>query len=439
VLKKPVFAKNATQSWLTSRRIRRQALLLAIALWVGYAVNMSAPGLRDRFGHLKGTDFLHAYILGTLASNHLGDALYDPRIQRDIGDARVPESSGDYFLPVYGPQYSLFWLPFAKLPYPWAAAIWIFVSAAIYAACCYAVWQTCRNLQVYEGTVALLAVAFPGFYELINFGQNSALALACFTGMYFALRARRELLAGLCLGLLAYKPQLGLVPACVFLACLWPRKGFVDRTGAHVETRPAASPLVVSRPAASRIAALRVLFGAALAIGAQIGVAWLWYGCGPLLNYARVVMRLGSAARILEPRPYLMHSLRAFWDLLLPWPNVALALYIPTAVAAIVLAIVCWRRPIPLESRFAIMLLATVLVAPHLTVYDLVILAPAFLWIADWLQSRVAPLVAWLLYLSYILFFAGPLSRWTHLQISVISLSMLFVIFSEKVWRESAA
>jgi len=420
--------ESRAASWLTSQRIRRQALLLAIALWLGYAVNMSAPGMRDRFGHLKGADFLHSYILGTLALNHLGDALYDPRIQRDIGDMRVPESSGDYFLPVYGPQYSLIWSPFAKLPYTWAAAICIFLSASIYAACCYAIWQTRPNLRSYGITIALLAAAFPGFYELINFGQNSALALACFTGMYFALRARHDLPAGVCLGLLAYKPQLGLVPACVFLvACWWPRKAATGRSSEGIETRLAAS----------RFAASQVVLGAFLAIAAQIGVAWLWYGSGPLFNYARVVTHLGSAAKILEPKPYLMHSLRAFWDLLLPWPTVALALYIPTAVAAVVLAIVCWRRSIPLEHRFAVMLLATILVAPHLTVYDLVILAPAFLWIADWLQTCFNPFVAWLLYFSYILPFAGPLSRWTHLQLSVISFALLLLIFSEKIWREA--
>jgi hypothetical protein len=58
--------KSTPPSWLTPQRIRRQALLLAIALWLGYAATIAAPGPRDRFGHLKGADFLHAYVLGTL-------------------------------------------------------------------------------------------------------------------------------------------------------------------------------------------------------------------------------------------------------------------------------------------------------------------------------------------------------------------------------------
>jgi alpha-1,2-mannosyltransferase len=423
---------SAEQGWLSSGRIHRQAFLLAIALWVGYGATMATPGMRDRFGHLKGADFLHSYILGTLALDHRGDALYDPRIQREIGEQRVPESAGDYFLPVYGPQYSLLWLPLAKLPYGWAAALWIFLSAAIYAVCCYAVWRTCQNLRPYGSTVALVAAVSPGFFSLITFGQNSALALACFTAMYFALRARRQFLAGLCLGLLAYKPQLGLVPACIFLsACVWPAK-----SASYDSVGDPASPRADRLPRNLITEGWKVVTGAALAIAAQVGIVWLWYGAGPLLNYARVVTQLGSAAKILEPKPYLMHSLRAFWDLLLPWPSVASPLYILTAVTAIALAVACWRMPVRLELRFAVMLLATVLVAPHLTVYDLVILVPAFLWIADWLQSRALPVVAWLLFLSYVLPFAGPLARWTHLQISVIALAVLTLILSQHLWRE---
>ncbi len=408
----------ATPPWLTPPRLRRQALLLTIALWLGYAATIATPGPRDRFGHLKGADLLHAYILGTLALEHRGEALYDARAQRDIGEQRVPGSAGDYFLPVYAPQYSLIWAPLARLPYPWAAAIWIVLSAAIYAACCYAVWQTCPNLSAHGTTVALAAAAFPGFFALITFGQNSALALAAFTGTYFALRARRELLAGLCLGLLAYKPQLALVPACVFAAaCLWPRKPV-----------PAAAD---SEFATTRRSASKVVAGAIISVLAQFAAAWAWYGPAPLASYARVLTHIGSAASILEPKPYLMHSLRAFWNLLLPWPSAAFALYILTALATTLLAITCWRKPAPLHHRFAIILLATVLVAPHLTVYDLVILSPAFLWIADWVATHAANRTAWLLYLSFLLPYAGPLAHWTHLQLSVVCLAILTITFAK--------
>jgi len=439
--------EGITPPWLTPSRIRRQALLLAIALWLGYAATIATPGLRDRFGHLKGADFLHAYVLGTVALEHRGNALYDARIQRDIAEQRVPESTGDYFLPVYGPQYSLIWAPFSRLPYLWAAALWMLLSAAIYAACCYAIWQPCPNLQAHPTTVVLAAAAFPGFFALITFGQNSALALAAFTATFFALRARREWLAGLCLGLLAYKPQLALVPACVFVAtCLYPYagadlKGYAFRRAVKGTTNEAPLGAEVAAEsqlaATARSAALKIILAAIISIAAQFGAAWVWFGPAPLITYTHVLTHLNTAAPILEPKPYLMHSLRAFWNLLLPWPHAALILYLLTALATTWLTVICWRRPAPLEHRYAIMLLATVLVAPHLTVYDLVILAPALLWIADWLQTHAAPRTAWLVYLSCLLPFAGPLARWTHLQLSVVCLAALTVSFAAQLTRRS--
>ena len=67
------------------------------------------------------------------------------------------------------------------------------------------------------------------------------------------------------------------------------------------------------------------------------------------------------------------------------------------------------------------------LVSPHLTVYDLVILAPAFLLLADWARGQRwdIPWLGPLLYACYILPLVGPLARWTHVQVSVIAMAVL--------------
>jgi hypothetical protein len=73
-----------------------------------------------------------------------------------------------------------------------------------------------------------------------------------------------------------------------------------------------------------------------------------------------------------------------------------------------------------------------VLVSPHLTVYDLVILAPAFLLLADWAEGKWfrVPWLGWLLYLTYLLPLTGPAARWTHLQLSVLAMTaLLWVIY----------
>ena len=79
--------------------------------------------------------------------------------------------------------------------------------------------------------------------------------------------------------------------------------------------------------------------------------------------------------------------------------------------------------------KFAVLLLASVLVSPHLTVYDLVILAPAILLASDWVLGSAAPeraTVGVLLYLCYVLPLFGPVSHWTHLQLSVPAMAALF-------------
>ena len=104
-------------------------------------------------------------------------------------------------------------------------------------------------------------------------------------------------------------------------------------------------------------------------------------------------------------------------------------------------AIACWRGRLPLSVRYSALLLATVLVAPHLTVYDLVILAPAFLFLSDWIvvgsNSAAIDYLKPLLYLAFVLPLLGPLVRWTHLQLSVVLMAaLLYGIWSARTKSE---
>ncbi len=390
-------------SWLTARRVRIHGLLLAVCLWTVYAVDMSTPGLRDRNGLIKGTDFLHFYTLGSLALQGRGDLLYDMWAQSAVTQKLLPEAAGSFYVPLYGPQVSLFFVPFATLSYGWALTAWLSLNVLIYALCCYVVWKKCPSLQSQQWTVLILAIAFPGFFHLLVWGQTSGVALACFTLAYLALRGGRPFLAGLAIGSLIFKPQLGLAAGVVFLlAREW-----------------------------------KVVAGAAASALAQLAVGWLHYGTQVMRDYLRALMHVRDILPLLEPRLYQMHSLRAFWSLLLPWPSAAFALHLATALLALALAVRCWRSNASLEVRYAALLFATVLVAPHLTVYDLVILAPAFLFLGDWAlgyaAQRFVPSVQVLFYLCYPLFLLGPLARLTHLQLSVVAMAGLMWI----CWRVS--
>lgn len=386
-------------SWLTGRRIRVHGLLLAVCLWTVYSIDMYTPGLRERNGLIKGTDFLHFYTLGNIALQKRGDLLYDIQAQAALLQKLVPEAAGSLYVPLYGPQISVLFAPFARMSYPAALTIWLLLNALIYGTCCYLVWKHCPNLRAQPRTVLILALAFPGFFHLIFWGQTSGLALLCFTLAFLALNKNRPYLAGLAIGSLIFKPQLGIAAAVIFLfAQEW-----------------------------------KVIAGAILAALAQLSIGWLYYGTPVMRAYLSALMNVRDVLPMLEPRPYQMHSLHAFWSLLIPWPPLAFILYTATAVAVLAVAARCWRGKTSLGLRHSALMLATVLVAPHLTVYDLLILAPALLLLADWAvrnnPTSSAAIMPIPIYLCYPLFLLGPLARLTHLQLSVIAMTgLLFLI-----------
>ncbi len=386
---------------LTAKRISIHGLLLALCLWTVYAVDLSSHGLRDRYGIVKGADFLHFYTLGHLARQGRGDLLYDLRAQAGITRQLVPEAPDSLYVPLYGPQVSLWFAPFARLSYGRALAAWLLLNVLIYGTCCYAVGKTCAALRPYRWTVLIAGLAFPGFFHLLMWGQTSGLALLCFTLAYLALRRGWNVLAGLAIGTLVFKPQLGLVAAAVLLLA----------------------------------GAWKIIAGAVLSMSAQLALAWMHYGTGVLRTYFDALLHVRAVLALLEPRLYQTHSLRSFWSLLLPWPRAASVLYAASALVAVWLALQCWKKNGQLEIRYAGLLFATVLVSPHLTVYDLVILAPAFLWLADWAAAngggRVSLWIDGLLYACYPLFLLGPLARITHLQLSVVAMALLLWI----CWR----
>ena len=384
--------------WINTRRLHAHGLVLAVCLWGTFAWIMSGPGAMGRNGLLKGTDFLHFYTLGSLALEHRGAELYDMAAQSELGEHRVPEAGRTVFVALYGPQVSLLFAPLAALPYGVALTLWLGANAVLYAWCCYAVWKRCLNLQRDGSLAFLLALAYPAFFHLLLWGQSSGLALLCFTASYLALRSNRKFLAGLAIGCLMVKPQLGLAAAFVFLA-----------TGEW-----------------------RVVLGAAASALASLLMGWLYYGTAVLQSYLSDLQQIREIIPLLEPRLYQMHSLRAFWSMLLPWQPVAFWFYVVSAVLALSLTLLCWRSHAALALKFAALLFATVLVSPHLTVYDLVILAPAFLVLADWARGKgsIAEWMGPLLYLCYLLPLAGPLARWTHLQFSVLAMvTLLWVLF----------
>ena len=364
----------------------------ALLVWTAYAIDISPAGRLDRSGHIKGHDFVHDYVLGQIALERSPGELYDFQAQAARTDRIVPDYE-DRYLPVHGPQLSLLFGPFALLPYLPALTLWLLLSTGAYLLCCYLCWKRCPALRRYRWASLVLVVGFPAFYLLIAFGATSALALLSVTAAYLNLKKGRRWLAGFAFGMLFYKPHLGVILPFVFL---YGREWLM-------------------------------IAGAAAAVLLQLASAWAYYGTDALLSYLNVVTGLGGVAIHLEPYPLQMQSLRSFFSVLLPWPELSMALYVLTAAAFVWIAAVSWKSSASLELRFAILLFSLLLVDPHVNAYDLVATAPAFILAAGWAVNlgERRPIFWALLYMSFYLPGMTFLVELTHLQVSVLAVACL--------------
>jgi len=389
-------------SWLSPQRVRAHAIVLALCLWGVCAVDFATPGLFDRALNIKFQDFLPFYVAAQLIDDGRASQLYDQTVSKEEMQRIVHRPVSLPFL--YGPQVALSFVPLAQLSFPTAARIWAACSLLTFFACIYLLWRACSSLRQHSATVAISALAFPPLYHLFVRGQISALVLACFTAAFVAFRTNHSRLAGVALGFLIFKPQfLVAIPFILLLSGAW--KAFA---------------------------------GLALSAAAQLGMARIYFGPTAMLTYFDTLLHSSRWIGTAEPgqAQIQMHSLRAFWSLLIPRPEISAPLYILNSVIVVAITITVWKSSShPLALRFSALVLAAVLVNPHLFVYDLLVLAPVLLLLADWslanldhVASRRLGLVLYLVFVSSLL---GPLSRWTHFQLSV----PLYVALLWLLWK----
>ena len=203
-----------TGEWLTPARARGYSLILlgisalAIVGWLALS-----DGLVDRNGKPVGTDFSNVYAAGALTWQGVPAEAYEPARQHAAEKAVF----GGRDVPFYGWHYPPFFLAIAVLvaavPYAWGLSIWLVASFAGYLAAMRAILPRPETL--------LIAAAFPADFVNIGHGQNGFLTAALLGGA-LQLLDRRPWLAGLLIGLLAYKPQFGvLIPVALLAGGRW--------------------------------------------------------------------------------------------------------------------------------------------------------------------------------------------------------------------------
>ena len=354
---RPVFWIPSFAHWLNPRRLRAQAILLALCLRGGCALDYSTPGLFDRGGNIKFQDFFQFPVSASLIAQGRANELYNPQILTNALRAVAGPGTTVRLQYFYGPQVALPFIPLRPLSFLSQAAIWVAFSVFLYFGCVYLMWKTCTALRSWAALVALCTIAYPPLFHFLVRGQISVLPLVCFTAAYVAFRADRDWLAGIALGFLFVKPQfLVAVPVVLLLGKSW-----------------------------------RAFAGLVISAAAQLGLTFAYFGQTVMRDYVHMLLHSASqpGTTELSLSPIQMHSLHTFWALLIPSSAIVWVFYLASSIWVMALAVAVWRSSASLTSRFSSLLLAAVLVNPHLYIYDLLALAPALLLMADWAATHV--------------------------------------------------
>jgi alpha-1,2-mannosyltransferase len=399
-----------SSAWsLGYREAKAIALIIAVVLWTIAAVFwIGGTGYRSIAGPLKGGDFVQFYAMGAVVAGDPRTNLYDIKRLHAVQTALVPESDPELYLPVYPPQSWLVFVPFTALPYGVAAAVWTLILVGGYAGMVRASWHT-LSADLPDGRfVAFAAAAFPPFWNLVVNGQNTIIPLLAFFLAWRAIENNRRVVAGLALGLLFFKPQFGLALAVVVLA------------GGE----------------------WAMLAGLAAAAAVHVGIVAATTGMSSLVDYVAFMREVTAVEYLIEPDPFELHSIRSLARL--ASDGLAAPLWLIGSAVVLERTVRVWRSGADVLVRLGVLLLATVLVSPHLFAYDAAVLSLALLWIGAWVQRTRAmiPQAAdrfWrgvpLLYATFLF----PIAHIIKVQVSVLVMIWLVFMLTSAVRTATAA
>ncbi len=299
---------------------------------------LMGQGIHDPLGRPIGTDFVSFWTVSWALHHDRVQAIYVPDALAAL--ERTIEQGGDAFYAwLYPPIALLLVYPLALLPYLWSLLAWLAAGAGLYLS---ALWRIVpRPLILWAG------LAFPAVLITIEHGQNAFLTTGLLTWALVLLR-RRPIIAGILIGLLTFKPQLGLLVPLALIA------------GKHGRALIAAALTSIVLAAATIM-----LFG-----------AHIWTDYFTVVPLARDVLDFA-----LVPA-YKMQSVYTASRLL---GADAAAAYGVQALATLGSALVIlwiWRQPADQDLKNAALVAATPLATPFVLDYDLMLLAPVIAWLA---------------------------------------------------------
>lgn len=345
----------------------------------------SPDGLRDYEGRPIGADFMAIWTAGGMAARGDGIDAYDPQKNYAALQAAMASQTPPHLPFLHPPQVLLAAAPFSALPYVPAWIAFAALSAAAFLAA--------AKRLVPRGSAMLAAIAAPAFFLNVANGQAGLLIAAAFAFAALTLE-RRPLVAGMVFGLIAIKPQYGLlIPLALAAGGQW--RAFAG-----------AAASVIAQGAV-----------ATLAFGPEV-----WAAFAAKLSYAnRIILVEGG----LEWPKFisLYGGLRG-----LGAPHEA-ALAGQLAFAASIAACIAllWRSAADQRLKLAALIVGALLASPYALDYDAALLLPAIaLLVALGIEKGFAPYEKSVLALAFLAPVAGfQVADLTHIPFTFLSGALL--------------
>jgi hypothetical protein len=279
------------------------------------------------------TDFVNVWAAGRLVLDGHPAQAYDWDIQKQIEVALLGQNFTGYFAWHYPPPFLFIASLLAQFPYAVAFIGWALASLVPYLAMMRAIVGRPFGL--------LLALAVPMAFTNVLVGQNGFLTAALIGGTLYLMPVR-PILSGICLGLLSYKPQYGLLfPLVLIAASQW-----------------------------------TVFFTAAVVAVAMAVASWLVFGTESWQAFFHWLPMFSQTFLTEGKAPWwklqsLFALVRTFGGTeQLAW----IFHWIFTASVAVVLALM-WRSRVRYSVKAAALAAGTLLTTPYLFMYDMTVLA----------------------------------------------------------------
>jgi hypothetical protein len=322
-------------------RLYPRLMLLAFLMSLGWLL-ATAHGLNDYAGRPLGSDFSSFYAAGRLAL--AGQPPYDQAALQAMEQSLFGRATPFYSF-AYPPVFLLIVTPLARLPYMAALALWQGAGLLLYLAAMLRLWRSEAN-NLNKQIMLVAAIAFGGVFINLTHGQNGFLTAALFACALSFLE-EKPIASGLCFGLLAIKPQLGLVIP------------FALAFGGYGRAFAAAAFSLMTT-----VIAASLLFG------------W-WPEFLAAAHFSEIAI-LNQGAVGYEKMISIFAALRA-WKVPLVYAYTVQFLISLAVVGALARL---WRAKTDFRLKGAALCFATLLATPFALDYDLMMLAPAILLLA---------------------------------------------------------